>query len=236
MTANEFEKEFQLLRDELYAATLSWHTYLTVHNEAHQDESLLSAMNQHPSFWLVTLRALQHNTILVLGRLFDNDPRARTIRAFVRACANHPEIFTQEALRARRIRNDAGVLKTDWFEGWIEKAFAPDAAHLKTLETQADECLAIWRSGCNDLRNKIVAHHERLSKQVLDEIYGKTKVGDVTTLIRRLYVIEHAIQELHTNGRPLEFALKVNPRVTEAEQAAKGTLARLKKGTFGLCS
>lgn len=231
MKQEEFEKEFQLLRDEVYAATLSWHTYLTVHNEAYANKELLDAMNRNPSFWLITLRAHLHNTLIVLGRVFDTNKSAASIQKFSKAVVEHKGFFSREALCARRLKEDPAAEAAEWWKDWAAKAHIPDEKHLKALDAEVSDCVKLWDSGYDDFRNNVVAHRARLSKEDLDEVYSKTKVGDITRLLERLYNIETAIQNLYVNGNAMDFKHRINPRVAEAMNAAKGTLATILKGT-----
>lgn len=226
----EFWDEFNYLRDEIYSATLSWHSYLTVNREINASEELLDALNSHPSFWRITLNALQHNAIVVLGRLFDKNPSSRSIREIVKACKAHPEFFSKAALRARRLRDDAKAADQPWFEEYIAKAFEPDAEHFNELEKKVDEIIATWESAYAPIRNKVVAHRDRLSKDAVSAMFAKTKIADITGLLERLHDISEAISELGMNAKPLEFPHKVNSRVAEAEGAAKGMLESILKG------
>lgn len=229
MNAAEFLDEYRMLRDEVYSATLSWHSYLTVNAEIAANENLLDALNRNPSFWVITVRALQHNAILTLGRIFDKDPRSMSIRILTKACTEHPEIFSREALRARRAKDE----KQDWFEHYIANAFEPDAAHFKILEDEVTACIGIWNAAYEPIRNKVVAHRDRLSKEAVAELFAKTKVAEISDLLQRVYTIEYALQELLWNASRLSFERRVNPRVAEAEGAAKGMLASMLKGTGG---
>lgn len=229
MNAIEFEDEYRMLRDEVYSATLSWHSYLTVNSEIATNETLLDALNRNPSFWVITVRALQHTAILTLGRIFDKDTRSRSIHLLTKACVEHPEIFSKNSLRARR-KKDA---KADWFEHYIANAFEPDAAHFKALTDEVVSCSKMWNAAYEPIRNKVVAHRDRLSKEAVAELFSKTKVADITDLLQRIYTIEYALQELLWNASRLSFARQVNPRVAEAEGATKGMLASILKGTNG---
>jgi hypothetical protein len=225
----EFWDEFNYLRDEIYSATLSWHSYLTVNREINGSEELLDAINRHPSFWRITLNALQHNTIVVLGRLFDKNSDSRSIREIVKACKAHPEFFSRAALRARRLHDDAKAADQPWFEEYIGKAFEPDAEHFNELEIKVNEAIAIWDSAYAPIRNKVVAHRDKLSKDAVSAMFAKTKVSEITGLLERLHDISEAIGELGMNAKRLEFPHKVNSRVAEAEKAAKGMLEAILK-------
>ena len=230
MKEEEFDKEFQHIKDEIYAATLSWHSYLTIHNESHANEELLDVMNRHPSFWLITLRAHLHNTIIVLGRLFDRTRGTGSIQRFAKDVAEHKGFFTKESFRARRLKGDPDFEKRDYYADCMARAYVPDEKHLATLVKEAEECAALWNTAYDDFRNKIVAHRARLSKKDLDGVYGKTRVGDITRILERLYNLEKALRELLSNAKALDFRDEKNPRIAEAVNAAKGTLEILLKG------
>lgn len=226
----EFWDEINFLRDEIYSATLSWHSYLTVNREINASEALLDALNRHPSFWRITLNGLQHNTIVVLGRLFDKNPNSRSIREIVKACKAHPELFSKAALRARRLHDDPKAADQPWFDDYIEKAFEPDADHFNELEKKVDETIETWESAYGPIRNKVVAHRDKLSKDAVSAMFAKTKIRDITSLLEALYDISEAIWELGMNAQQLKFPHKVNSRVAEAEKAAKGMLGAILKG------
>ncbi|MBI3549876.1 MAG: hypothetical protein HY078_12635 [Elusimicrobia bacterium] len=222
MTPAEFLDEFKLLRGEVYEATLSWHAYLMINEQMSADGELLDTMNSHPSFWQVTIRALRHNTLLVLGRVFDDDKRSHSIHNIVRGCAENPAIFSKDALRARRAAE--GVPAE---EEYIERAFVPDAAHFTALQTEVEACMKVWTGAYVVIRNKVVAHRDKLDKKTRADLYAKTKVKEITELLERLYVIEESLWELATNAKPLKFNANANPRVSEIVKATQGVLKSL---------
>lgn len=224
MDAVEFQQELRYLADEIYSATLSWHSYLTVNTEINANERLLDALNLYPSFWKITFHSLQQNTLLVLGRIFDKNNRSRSIQSIVRVCIEHPEFFSKEALKTRRITEDASVEKAEWLNDWLNKAFIPKSDDFGELNVLVQGCITTWSSAYAALRNKLVAHRDKLTKEGAAEIYAKTRVAEITELLQRLHSIEQALVELCMNGRALSFPQRTNPRVAEAEQATKGVL------------
>lgn len=227
MTSTEFDEELRMFRDEIYTATLSWHSYLTLNAQIGASDALLDALNRHPSFWVITNNALQHNSILTLGRIFDKDPRSRSIHRIIKACVEHPDIFSKQSLRVRRKKDE----NASWFEDYIAKAFEPTAAHFKELEDEVNACITIWNAAYEPIRHKVIAHRDKLSKEAVAELSSKTKVAEISDLLQRLHTIEDALMELAWNARAISLARRINPRVEEAEDATKGMLDSILKGS-----
>src|SRR5690349_15218458 len=99
----EFERELEVFGHEVEEAIQSFYAEQTIHNIAREDENVHRALNRNAPFWNLASRALQANTIIVLGRIFDRDSRAHTINRLLHLATRNPAIFSKAALEKRKL-------------------------------------------------------------------------------------------------------------------------------------
>src|SRR5271154_5316183 len=90
----EFDRELEVFGHEVEEAIQCFYAEQTIHNVAREDENVYRALNRNAPFWNLASRALQANTIIVLGRIFDRDSRAHTINRLLQLAVQNPAIFS----------------------------------------------------------------------------------------------------------------------------------------------
>jgi hypothetical protein len=69
----EFRRELEVFGNEVEEAIQCFYAEQTIHNVAREDQNVHRALNRNAPFWNLASRALQANTIIVLGRIFDRE-------------------------------------------------------------------------------------------------------------------------------------------------------------------
>jgi hypothetical protein len=189
----EFKLELEVFGNEVEEAIQSFYAEQTIHNVAREDQNVHRALNRNAAFWNLTSRALQANAIIVLGRIFDRDPRAHTINRLLQLATENPGIFSKAALEKRKLPH-AGKHTPEF----MRTAYVPKKRDFQKLQRYADKQRAIYNAHYVDLRNKFFAHRERVD---LTAAFARANIRRLGRLLVFLDQLQDALWELFVNGR-----------------------------------
>jgi hypothetical protein len=189
----EFRQELQVFGNEVEEVIQCFYAEQTIHNVARENASVYHALNRNAAFWKLASRALQANTIIVLGRIFDRDSRAHGVKRLLNLATKHPEIFSKAALEERKLphagKNTAGFMRT---------VYVPKKRDFKRLQKYADKHRAVYNGYYLDLRNKFFAHRERVDMTVT---FANASTLRLERLLAFLDQLQDALWHLFENGR-----------------------------------
>jgi hypothetical protein len=188
-----FERELEVFGNEVEEAIQSFYADQTIHNIAREDRNVHRALNQNPAFWNLASRALQANAIVVLGRIFDRDPRAHTINRVLQLATQNPGMFSKTALEKRKLPHAGKHIA-----GFMRTVYIPKGGDFQRLQKHADSQRAIYNAYYRDLRNKFLAHRERVD---LTATFANANVRRLGRLLVFLDQLHDALWELFMNGR-----------------------------------
>src|SRR6266849_10076820 len=144
----EFKEELQVFGNEVEEAMQCFYAEQAIHNVARGNTNVHHALNRNAPFWNLASRALQANTIIVLGRIFDRDSRAHTINRLLHLAAQNPAVFSKEALEKRKLPH-AGKHTAEF----MSTVYVPKRRNFERLQKYADKQRAIYAANYLDLRN-----------------------------------------------------------------------------------
>jgi len=188
----EFERELGVFENEVNEAVQSFYAEQTIHNVARRDRKLFDAINRHAPFWNLTVRALQSNALIVLGRIFDRDSRTHSISRLLQLASDHKEIFSKAALE-RRKRPVAGK-STDEL---IRVGYVPATSDFARLQRYADKQRAIYDAQYKVIRDKFFAHKERKD---ITAAFASASIPTLERLLVFLRQLHEAFWQLFHNG------------------------------------
>ena len=189
----EFKLELEVFGNEVEEAIQSFYAEQTIHNIARQNQNVHRALNRNAAFWNLTSRALQANAIIVLGRIFDRDPRAHTINRLLQLATGNPGIFSKAALEKRKLPH-AGKHTPEF----MRTAYIPKKRDFQRLQKYANKQRAIYNGHYLDLRNKFFAHRERVD---LTAAFANANIRRLGRLLVFLDQLQGALWQLFVNGR-----------------------------------
>jgi AbiU2 len=189
----EFERELEVFGHEVEEAIQCFYAEQTIHNVAREDQNVHRALNRNAAFWNLASRALQANTIIVLGRIFDRDSRAHTINRLLHLAAKNPAIFSKAALEKRKLPH-AGKHTAEF----MRTVYVPKRRDFDRLQEYADKQRATYAANYLDLRNKFFAHRERVD---LTAAFANADVRRLGRLLIFLDQLQVALWHLFMNGR-----------------------------------
>jgi hypothetical protein len=174
----EYWRDFEIIRNNVNAAMVSCYTHRALTHAAASEPKILAKVNQHGEYWRITFFSLQSALFIVLSRILDHDDRVHSIHHLLNATTAHPEFFSKDALRARKLRTLGNEPNPPWLNEYVQAAWEPNTQDLRALK-------------------KALAPH----KAKFDALYSKTLKTDIDELLRFLHSLVHAIQDLAWNGR-----------------------------------
>jgi hypothetical protein len=192
----EFEDRLDMFGKEVEAANQFYYSSMAIHHTYSVDQSVKKALDGHGLVTMTVLAGLQTSMIVTLGRIFDNESNY-TIHKLLTFMREHPELFTTEALRARKVR--ANYPKP--VDSWIDRHFS----HVPTLEdfNELGRLLRphrrMYNDKLDDIRDKWFAHREVDSLKA-NELFAKTDLGEVEDTLGFLLGFGSAIWQWYYNG------------------------------------
>ena len=118
---------------------------------------------------------------IVLARILDTNPDVHSLYQLLRATTAHPEFFTKNTFRARKLAVPGGRWDIKMLDSYVEKAWVPTIDDLRNLR----KALAPYRSKFDEtykpIRNQI-AHIILKEQALVEDLYArtqKTEIGEI---------------------------------------------------------
>ena len=186
---------------------------------------MLRVLDEGPLFWRVQAHCLQASLLITLGRIFDEDPRSRSIHTVVNATIGHPELFSKQALAGRK---RGGGPKPEWLDDFITAAWAPTSAgELRHLKRGLAEHNARFAAVYRPIRHAVFAHRLMSNDQAAFELFNKTNRDEARASLDFLHDLIDAIRELYVNGVRPELGTRCDTAYNQ--QIRNGTEKVLRK-------
>lgn len=200
--AAEFERELEVFGGEVEEAIQCFHVWLTVHAVARKSKKVYSLLDRHAAFWNTTLRALQANALIVLGRIFDRDKRSHTVDRLLHLAATNPGIFSASALRRRKTQRSAKA--SEWLDDYMRDVHVPTASDFSRWRRYVDVRRRLYERSYKDVRNKVFAHKSRID---VSSFLAKANVRQLGRLLASLERLHDVLWNLLHNGKKPNFRL-----------------------------
>ena len=113
----ELNRELDIFRGEIDAATQHLYAYLAIHSIARRRKRVLEAINQFPLFWRTTTGALQTAALITLRRIFDPNSKHNISTTFG-LVQNNQSLFSKEALARRKGGNE--LFQPIWLGNYLK--------------------------------------------------------------------------------------------------------------------
>ena len=220
----EFWGNFEILRDKVNTAIECFYTYIEIHNYASEDKNIHLKLNQHPTFWNITLYSLQSGFFMTLGKIFDDGPNTLSIHKLLTDCVEHPEYFSRPALASRKIA--IGLSPSD-AQKYVASTYEPTTAGLGLFK----KCLSPYRksfeSVYKQIRNLIFGHIILKDKADINKLFSQTNIGEIERMLHFLYDLLENIWQLYQNGQKSSLGSRkydYKERVKETTRSLIGTI------------
>lgn len=221
----EFWRDFHIIRNDVNAAMVSCYTHRTINDAASADPKLIQRLNRVPDFWRITTFSLQTTLFIVLHRILDSDGEVHSIHQVLRAMSSHPELFSKDSLRARKLSIPGVERNPPWLEEFILNAWEPTIADFREMK----KALKPHKMKFDDLYRPIrhhIAHITHKEDQAIAALYARTLKTDIDEILCFLHNLMMAIQDLAWNA--------TRPNLTDDNHGYARRVMEIRDGTTAL--
>jgi hypothetical protein len=220
-----FNRDYDLIRDDVYTAFQTFYTWLEIHNYINEDKSIYKKLNENPDFWNFLLHSLQTTFFIALGKIFDDSSDAHSIHKLMSSCVANPELFSKKALSIRKTMNGK---RPEWLEEYLSKAFEPTTKDLRALKKSLSPFRNKFDLGYKDIRNQVVAHKILKEEKKISDLFSKTQIKEIEDILHYLYDLLNALWELFHNGREPKLGVQQFDYKNKIQQTTRNVLMSLK--------
>lgn len=232
-----FERELEQIRHDSDAATQFLYAWIAFHACAGGNARIRRGVNRTPLFWNTALGGLQTSLFIVLGRIFDRNPKSHSLERLLREATLHPGIFSRTALAKRKAKQSPGAT---WINGYVAGAYVPAKSDFRRLQGYARKKRSVYEKAYEKIRHKIFAHSGIASKQKSDALFSKTNIRELQRLVLSLTELHEALWQLYVNGikpsfrRPIHTIRALRRRAGRKDHHAPTVQELVVKQTFDL--
>ena len=198
LSESEYAGLLELVSTEIENAFLIYQTYEELNRLALGDVTIFRVLNADASFWQPYRGILLSSLFITMSRIFDPASDAITVQKLVTATLANVQLFSKEALKARKI---GGGPEPAWIDDYMKNVWVPiEATQLRFLQKALNPHISLFTSVYLPIRNNIYAHRLMSDDRAGAELFPKTnreEIGETINFLRELVAV---IQNLYRNG------------------------------------
>ncbi len=195
-----FERELECFRSEVEAGIQTLFAYLAVHATAHGKPVIENKLNATPYFWRTVLYSLQSAQFIVLGRIFDSEPKSKhNVHKLLKFVQDNPVIFSKNFLEKRKRKGSSNA--NEWLPNYMEDVYEPDAKDFRRLRKHIARRKKTYMGAYRDIRRKVFAHKEVTSREEIGKLFGRTTMDELKEIFLFLSNLYQALWQMYHNGR-----------------------------------
>jgi hypothetical protein len=198
MAAADFEDELLIFGAEEEAAQQYFFAYLLLVDEPAEDNEVLRTLLSNSFFWTTIQQGMLLSAFIVLGRIFDRDPRSHTIDTLMAATEKNLSAFSKEALVKRTMTGGVCREQAEALLGDVHELTAHDVNGLKA---EIDHWRGTYvRNNYSCVRHKVFAHRDTSSATEANKMMEKTSREEMKDLFGFLGGLRSALSMAFTHG------------------------------------
>jgi HEPN superfamily AbiU2-like protein len=203
LTEQEFWEHLQSVSAEVDDAIAVFHTYEEILRLSSEEDAVFRAFNANAMFWNVQKLSLQTTIFVALNRLFEVDGNALSIHRLLNETLAHPEFFSKDALRQRKINLKS---EPEYLDALINDAWSPaDASELRYLKMELKPHFRKFMEIYQPIRHTYYAHRLLQTDKPIAELFSLTNRNELGQILDFLHQLVKEIWHLYQNGMKPEF-------------------------------
>lgn len=239
---NEFEERLNMFTSEVESANQFYYASMAIHHTYSIDQEVKKTLDEFRLVTLTMLGSLQTSLLVTFGRIFDDESKY-TVHKLLQFMRKHQEMFTTEALHARKAR----LAKPASVEAWIDQfqSYPPSEEVFTEFGRLLRPHRKMYESKLSGIRDKWIAHRE-LNGFEANNLFGKTQMVEVEDALSFLLGLGLGLWQWFYNGtkpsvvqdlegyertHPLEPKFSMRHQKKTAEQM-ESFLRRLNQGNL----
>jgi AbiU2 len=213
-----FEHELEVFRTEEESAQQYFFGFLSLQLIPHKNADVLRQMNETSMFWITTRYALLMSAFVVLGRIFDQDPKSlHNIDKLLTAVSNEIGALSRAGLMQRRI---AEGMDPQQAVIYVASKYDLTVEDVRDMRKAVGKWRKVYEARYREIRHKIFAH-KSLSRTDADKLMANTNIDEIKELLGFLHSLYTSLCQLHINGvapviAPATFGLPPLPGGSKA--------------------
>jgi AbiU2 len=207
--------------DDMFAVFHTYEEIIRLGSEA----AVFRAFNANAMFWNVQKVSLQTTIFVALNRLFETDPNALSIHRLLNETLAHPEFFSKDALRKRKIDLK---LAPEYLDALIDGAWAPvDASELRYLKKELKPHSRKFTEIYQPIRHTYYAHRLLQTDKPVAELFSLTNRNELGQILNFLHELVEGIWHLYQNGVKPKFGRQRVAHDSNATRSARKVINKV---------
>lgn len=190
-----FEYELLVLENELQEAVRCFYIWRTLKKAARKSQKIFHQLNRNAEFWNTVDNSVQSNSLIVLGRIFDEDSRTNNVERLLNL-AKSSGIFSKSAFRQRKERQNPNA--SHIVDNLMKSAKEPTGAEFRQLEEFVAVRRRVYEKCYKQIRNQRYAHRQRGVD--LSSVYALTNTTELSRLLIDLKKLHDELWHWYHNG------------------------------------
>jgi hypothetical protein len=191
----EFQNELRVFENDVDEVVQCFYIWRTVHAAARKSRRVYDLLNRNAGFWVVALGSIQANSLIALGRIFDNSRDSHNIGRLLKLIEKNPSIFSKAALRKRKEKDLANALRL--VDNVMKDVKEPTASDFKWLNEFVEKRRKIYGKCYKQIRDKRYAHKQRMDMSAL---VAQTNTRELAKLVTDLSNLHGILWHWYRNG------------------------------------
>ena len=216
-----YDQEFQVFSTNVGLAARSFYCLMAMGNFPYQTNYWPDRFRRDHGY-MYTL-----SLVIVLGRIFDRTKSSHSLKSLLKA-AKDGEVFSRHSLLRRKQSLDH---LRDW-SAYCEAAHEFSEKDCKEIIKFTIEIRKKWKI-IKPIRNKILAHQEKLKEQKVLNLLKKGKYDYFEEIIQNLLTLENIFQQAAENGRKPDYTFIETGIKSRCEEMVRQLFGSLQEGVFG---
>ena len=226
MTEADFLQAHTVLTNEAEDTINSFYVDREISDFAAEHPEALSRMNVNPLFWTATAHAMQTTFVTTSGRLFDENPSSHSVHRLLKQAMAHPEYFSRDALRRRKLEVDPNFDPGD-LDDYLAKAWEPTKADLEALKEAFEPTADEYKQTYKPIRHKLYAHKDVLDRAAIHALVGKGLLVDFEAILYATHDLLDCFLQLIHNGVEPRLGVREYGYEERIRSATRKTLEQL---------
>lgn len=206
MTEAEYWGLVQSISAEVADALNVFQTYEEILKLSLEHDAVFLAFNANARFWNIQKVSLQTTLIIALSRLFETKPNRLSMHFLLNETLAHPEFFSKDALRKRKI--DLKI-RPECLDALIDRAWSPgDGSELRYLKKALAPHARKFQEIYMPIRHWYYAHRLLQTEKPIEELFSKTDRNELGKSLDFLHELVDGLWQLYQNGTKPELGVR----------------------------
>jgi hypothetical protein len=188
------------LRDEVNSAQSSFYLWKSI-DDLKTNRAKLEILQANALSWNIITHSLQTTYFVAIGRIFDQNARSLSAKAFIDLCKANLDQFTIKRFEEQRIEDNSGQRPDYLTPKYLSEVYVPIPADFDKLSSSIETWTVEYNKTLKPIRHKVFAHRDSATLESSEELFSSTNTQQIEAILKNLNALVCVMQELLNNGR-----------------------------------